>query len=308
MWSAAGWRLTIVLRNQMAPFIADSLSKLKHWRASNAAPWLTSEGSTGPRLGFVPTMGALHAGHLELVKRARQDCDLVIVSIFVNPYQFAPTEDFDKYPRTFERDLSLLTEAGVDCLFYPSEKEIYPKGRENIVSVVPPSPLNDTLEGAFRPTFFRGVSTIVLKLFTLVQPHVAYFGEKDFQQLLVIKALAEDLNLPVDIIGVPTVRETDGLAMSSRNAYLDQSKRLLAPVLYKTLASIKASFEQGDNLDQALARSTAELNNVPDLQLQYLSVCNACSLVPLDSFSRPFVALVAAKLGDVRLIDNIVVT
>jgi pantoate--beta-alanine ligase len=229
------------------------------------------------------------------------------VSIFVNPYQFAPTEDFDKYPRTFERDLALLTEAGVDCVFYPSEQEMYPHGRDGIVSVQPGSPLNDTLEGAFRPTFFRGVSTVVLKLFALVEPHIAYFGEKDFQQLLVIKALTRDLNLPLQIVGVPTVRESDGLAMSSRNAYLEADKRNLAPVLHKTLSAVKEGYGGGIKLAEALSQAKSKLSEVPQIELQYLSVCHAGTLMPLDEFALPFVVLVAAKLGSVRLIDNIVV-
>ncbi|MBS1991482.1 MAG: pantoate--beta-alanine ligase [Cyanobacteria bacterium SZAS LIN-3] len=296
----------------MVPYIADSLSKLKEWRAGLASPWLLGEEQfcrlpEGADVGFVPTMGALHDGHIELVRRARKDCKHVIVSIFVNPYQFAPTEDFDKYPRTFERDLALLKQANVDCVFYPSEAEMYPFGREGIVSVLPATPLNDTLEGAFRPTFFRGVATVVTKLFTLVQPHVAYFGEKDFQQLLVIKALTRDLDLPLKVVGVPTVRETDGLAMSSRNAYLDVDKRKLAPVLHRTLSAVKHGFKAGVRLPDAVAAATAELKAVNQLDLQYLSVCDAETLAPLQEFALPFVVLVAAKLGEVRLIDNIVV-
>lgn len=293
----------------MVPYIADSLSKLKEWRAGLASPWLlgAAQDTGSATVGFVPTMGALHDGHIELVRRARKDCKYVVVSIFVNPYQFAPTEDFDKYPRTFERDVAMLTEAGVDCVFYPTEAEMYPRGRDGIVSVLPPSPLNDTLEGAFRPTFFRGVATVVTKLFTLVQPHVAYFGEKDFQQLLVIKALTRDLDLPLKIIGVPTVREADGLAMSSRNAYLDAEKRQLAPVLHRTLTAVKEGFAAGTKLADAVAAAQAELKAVPQLQLQYLSVCDAETLLPQQEFALPFVVLVAAKLGEVRLIDNIVV-
>ncbi|MBU6453041.1 MAG: pantoate--beta-alanine ligase [Cyanobacteria bacterium REEB67] len=296
--------------------MADSLSKLKEWRVALNSPWLHDgqDAAAGgvPTLGFVPTMGALHDGHLELVRRARASCDKVLVSIFVNPYQFAPTEDFSKYPRTFERDLALLTEAGVDCVFYPSEAEMYPHGRDGIVSVLPPSPLNDTLEGAFRPTFFRGVATIVLKLFTLVQPHRAYFGEKDYQQLLVIEALCRDLNLPVEIVPVQTVREADGLAMSSRNAYLDVEKRQLAPVLHTSLLSVVEASLAGVELADALQSAKKRLGDEAraaelEVELQYLSVCHATTLEPLDRFVLPFVVLVAAKLGEVRLIDNVVV-
>ncbi len=289
------------------PYIADSLSKLKQWRSGLASPWLVSAQSQSPKLGFVPTMGALHQGHLELVKRAKAECDTVIVSIFVNPYQFAPSEDFDKYPRTFERDLALLTDAGVDCIFYPSEKEMYPHGRDGIVSVLPATPLNDTLEGEFRPTFFRGVATVVLKLFALVEPHLAYFGEKDFQQLLVIKALARDLNLPLKIIGVPTVREADGLAMSSRNAYLDDDKRKIAPLLHQTLGDVSQSYGSDVRLSDAVLQARSKLDKQGQFELQYLRVCHAETLEPLEEFVLPFVVLVAAKLGGVRLIDNIVV-
>ena len=289
------------------PYIADSLPKLTQWRAKFGAPWLIDGSSKAPRVGFVPTMGALHDGHIELVRQAKTKSDVVIVSIFVNPYQFAPTEDFDKYPRTFERDSMLLAKEGVDCIFYPNESAMYPQGRDEIVSVLPPAGLNDSLEGAFRPTFFRGVATVVTKLFTLVQPHQAYFGEKDYQQLQVIKALVRDLNLPVDIQAVPTVRESDGLAMSSRNAYLDKNARQLAPVLNQTLQSVRAAFEAGQDLSNALAAATKKLQDQSTIDLQYLSVCHAETLKPLTQFELPFVVLVAARLGEVRLIDNIVV-
>ena len=290
------------------PFIADSLAKLNQWRASHGEAWINN--GKGQKVAFVPTMGALHSGHLELVKRAKAQAELVVVSIFVNPYQFGPTEDFDKYPRTFERDLELLSPLGVDCVFYPTEKEMYPLGRESIVSVIPAHPLNDTLEGAFRPSFFRGVATVVTKLFTLVQPHLAFFGEKDFQQLLVIKALSKDLNLPLEVIGVPTVREEDGLALSSRNAYLDSASRKLAPILHEALSEVAAAAEVGVSVEDAVKGATLIISAEPEFALQYLAVCNADSFEPLkptSKFTKPFVVLVAAKLGEVRLIDNIVV-
>lgn len=290
------------------PFIADSLAKLRQWRASHGDAWISS--GEGQTVAFAPTMGALHAGHLELVKHARAQADLVVVSIFVNPYQFGPTEDFDKYPRTFERDLELLSPLGVDCVFYPTEKEMYPAGRDAIVSVTPAHPLNDTLEGAFRPSFFRGVATVVTKLFTLVQPHIAFFGEKDFQQLLVIKALTNDLNLPLEVIGVPTVREADGLALSSRNAYLDTTARKLAPVLHEALSEVVSASHVGVSVEDAVKGASLIISAEPEFTLQYLAVCNANTFEPLElsaKFSKPFVVLVAAKLGEVRLIDNIVV-
>lgn len=290
------------------PYIADSLAKLRQWRASHGDAWINA--GKAQRVAFVPTMGALHAGHLELVKHARDRAELVVVSIFVNPYQFGPTEDFDKYPRTFERDLELLSPLGVDCVFYPTEKEMYPLGRDAIVSVAPAHPLNDTLEGSFRPSFFRGVATVVTKLFTLVQPHVAFFGEKDFQQLLVIKALTNDLNLPLEVVGVPTVREKDGLALSSRNAYLDSASRKLAPVLHEALSEVVAAAQVGVSVEDAVKGATLIITAEPEFSLQYLAVCNADTFEPLEpsaKFSKPFVVLAAAKLGEVRLIDNIVV-
>lgn len=293
------------------PFIADSLAKLAQWRAGQA-PWLLADGvdhGGRPLVTFVPTMGALHAGHIELVRRAKAEGHAVVVSIFVNPYQFAPTEDFAKYPRTFERDLELLNQVGVDCVFYPTEIEMYPNGREAIMAVLPPSPLNDTLEGAFRPTFFRGVATVVTKLFTLVQPHISFFGEKDFQQLLVIKALVRDLNLPVQVIGVPTVREADGLAMSSRNTYLGSEARAVAPTLYKALTGVVDLARRGLGLDEALQHGR-KMIEAAGFQLQYLEARQAENFTAVHGFnpaSEPFAVLVAAKLGEVRLIDNVVV-
>lgn len=271
-------------------------------------PWLLGSvlPSGAQRIGFVPTMGALHDGHLELVRWARRDCDLVVVSIFVNPYQFGQGEDFEKYPRTFERDLELLKQEKVDCVFYPTEKDMYPRGRDILMSVIPPSPLNDTLEGAFRPTFFRGVATIVTKLFNLVQPHLAYFGEKDFQQLQVIKTLTRDLNLPVSVVGVPTVREEDCLAMSSRNAYLGPEARAIAPTLFEGLFQVLQGARKGRALAEVVAEAKEHILKTGKFDVQYLEVANADTLEKLEAFAKPFVVLVAAKLGEVRLIDNLV--
>lgn len=284
------------------------LESLYSYRLSQAAAWAPIQNLRQDqiRLGFVPTMGALHQGHLELVKKAREKCQKVIVSIFVNPYQFAPHEDFSKYPRTFERDLELLQSVGADAVFYPDEKLIYPNGKEKITAVIPPSPLNDTLEGEFRPTFFRGVATVVLKLFNLVQPHIAFFGQKDYQQWKVIETMVKDLNLPVDIVGVPTVRERDGLAMSSRNAYLDEQARKEATNLYKALCTTRELMEGGKNPSQAAAEAAKLLQESQGWQLQYLKVCHSESLEAMpDQYSKPCVILAAAKLGEVRLIDNL---
>lgn len=284
------------------------LESLYRYRFSQAAAWAPVEHlhQEQIKLGFVPTMGALHEGHLELVRRAREKCQKVIVSIFVNPYQFAPHEDFSKYPRTFERDLELLHSVGADAVFYPDEKLVYPNGKDKITAVIPPTPLNDTLEGEFRPTFFRGVATVVLKLFNLVQPHIAFFGQKDYQQWKVIETMVKDLNLPVSIVGVPTVRESDGLAMSSRNAYLDAKARQEATNLYKALSTTKELMEGGKNPLQAAAEAAKLLQESQGWQLQYLKVCHAESLEPVtDSYIKPCVIVAAAKLGEVRLIDNL---
>lgn len=274
--------------------VIESLADLRAWRKAQKKT-----------IGFVPTMGALHDGHLELVRRAKQQCQLVVVSIFVNPFQFAPTEDFGKYPRTFERDLELLKSVHADLVFYPRESDIYPNGRDKIMAVIPPSPLNDTLEGAFRPTFFRGVATVVAKLFNLVQPDVAFFGEKDYQQLQVIQTLVHDLNMDIEIEGVPTVREADGLAMSSRNTYLSPEARKIAPALYKSLESVRHLYHDGASLAGALKQSEEILKKEDGWDLQYLKVCHAESLEELEEFAPPFVILTAAKLGEVRLIDNL---
>lgn len=289
-------------------FVAHSIEELVEWRTMLETPWLLGSvlPSGAQRIGFVPTMGALHDGHLELVRWARRDCDLVVVSIFVNPYQFGQGEDFEKYPRTFERDLELLKQEKVDCVFYPTEKDMYPRGRDTLMSVIPPSPLNDTLEGAFRPTFFRGVATIVTKLFNLVQPHLAYFGEKDFQQLQVIKTLTRDLNMPVSVVGVPTVREEDGLAMSSRNAYLGPEARAIAPTLFEGLFQVLQGARKGRALAEVVAEAKEHILKTGKFEVQYLEVANADTLEKLEAFAKPFVVLVAAKLGEVRLIDNLV--
>lgn len=291
-----GKRINVEIKHSQSSSIqvVESLGDLRAWRKAKKKT-----------IGFVPTMGALHNGHLELVRRAKEQCDLVVVSIFVNPFQFAPTEDFGKYPRTFERDLELLTGEQADLVFYPKESDIYPHGRDKIMAVIPPSPLNDTLEGAFRPTFFRGVATVVAKLFNLVQPDIAFFGEKDYQQLQVIKTLVRDLNIDVEIEGVATVRESDGLAMSSRNTYLTPEARKAAPALYKALESVRHLYHDGASLAGAIKQSKELLPKEDGWDLQYLKVCHAETLEELEEFAPPFVILTAAKLGEVRLIDNL---
>lgn len=266
------------------------------------------EGKERPCLGFVPTMGALHEGHMTLIHRSVRECKETVVSIFVNPLQFGPSEDYERYPRTFEKDLELCRQAGVSAIFYPQLSEIYASGHENCTKVVPPSELTDCLCGSVRPGHFVGVSTVVLKLFSIVQPEQAYFGEKDYQQLTIIKRLVSDLNLPVKIVPVPTVRESDGLALSSRNAYLNYDERKRAPELYRTLCVVREDLLSGRrNPDEALKIAREKLSKVPEFTLQYLEVCDPHSLKVLTECKPPMVILVAAKLGSVRLIDNLIV-
>lgn len=279
--------------------VLESIDDVRLWRRAAIV--------AGERVGFVPTMGALHEGHLSLMRAARKECDRVIGSIFVNPLQFAPNEDFGKYPRTFEKDLELMAQEGVDAVFYPNEKEMYPEGRESVTRVVPPSELADCLEGHFRPGFFTGVATVVAKLFNIVLPEAAFFGEKDYQQMLVIKRMVKDLNLPIQVTAVPTVREKDGLALSSRNVYLSEDERKFAPLLQQTLCTVKESAQSGKvSLQTALEQGRKTLNSVNGLQLQYLEARHGETFQPITEFELPTVILLAAKLQSVRLIDNVV--
>ncbi|MBI4534423.1 MAG: pantoate--beta-alanine ligase [Candidatus Melainabacteria bacterium] len=261
-----------------------------------------------PIVGFVPTMGALHQGHMSLVQKALQECSHVVVSIFVNPIQFVKGEDFDKYPRPFEKDLELCVRAGVHAVFHPTCEQMYPNGQASLTRVVPPGELTGHLCGAFRPGHFEGVATVVAKLFGQVEPNYAYFGEKDYQQLVVVRRMVADLDLPVAVVASPTVRESDGLAMSSRNVYLNSGERAVAPVLHQTLLTVsKNATSKALTLQEALADGRRKLEQVPGLTLQYLEACDAITLEPVAECKHPMVVLVAAKLGDVRLIDNIIV-
>ncbi len=261
----------------------------------------------GVRLAFVPTMGNLHAGHLELVRQARSLADHVCVSIFVNPAQFGPQEDYANYPHTPERDRDALLDAGADLLFLPGVEEIYPQG-PGCTTVVEVPGLNRILEGEHRPTHFNGVTTVVAKLFNLVQPDVAVFGEKDYQQLLLIRRMVADLCMPVAIAGVATVREADGLAMSSRNGYLDPAERALAPRLYAVLSGVKARVEAGGQelaaIEQAAQAELAAAGFRPD----YVSVRRQSDLAPPQPGDAALIALAAARLGPARLIDNIFIS
>jgi pantoate--beta-alanine ligase len=258
----------------------------------------------GGRIAFVPTMGNLHAGHLELVRQARLLADHVIVSIFVNPAQFGPQEDYDNYPHTPERDRDALLQAGADLLFLPGVAEIYPQG-PGLTTIVEVPVLNRVLEGQHRPTHFNGVTTVVAKLFNLVQADVAVFGEKDYQQLLLIRRMVADLCMPVAIFGVATVREADGLAMSSRNGYLSAEERAVAPRLYAVLMRVKNRVEAGgEDVARIEQDALAELA-AAGFQPDYVSVRRQSDLVPPGPADTALIALAAARLGPARLIDNI---
>jgi pantoate--beta-alanine ligase len=261
----------------------------------------------GVRSAFVPTMGNLHAGHLELVRQARLQADHVSVSVFVNPAQFGPQEDYGSYPHTPERDREALLDAGADLLFLPDVEEIYPQGPGRTTVVEVPG-LNRILEGEHRPTHFNGVTTVVAKLFNLVQPDVAVFGEKDYQQLLLIRRMVADLCMPVAITSVATVREADGLALSSRNSYLTPAARALAPRLHAVLAGVKARVAAGGQglaaIEQAALAELAAAGFQPD----YVSVRRQSDLAPPESGDAALIALAAARLGSTRLIDNIFIS
>jgi pantoate--beta-alanine ligase len=260
--------------------------------------------SEGKRIGLVPTMGNLHSGHVALVTRAAEHADFIVATIFVNPLQFGPAEDLDKYPRTLAADQEKLLQAGCDLLFAPDVKEIYPDGMgaQTIVSV---PKVSAGLCGASRPGHFDGVATVVSKLFHMVQPDVAVFGEKDYQQLAVIRAVVRDLNMPILILGEPTVRDVDGLALSSRNGYLDAQQRSAAPVLYRTLCEIAEAIRQGARDYPALLALHTSRIAAAGLRPEYLEVRHALDLRPATAEDHELVILVAAALGKTRLIDNL---
>ena len=253
--------------------------------------------------GFVPTMGYLHEGHLSLVRRARAENDHVAVSIFVNPTQFGPHEDYNRYPRDLERDLRLLEPLGVDLVFAPSVEEMYPPGFQTWVIV---EGVSRPLEGAARPGHFRGVATVVTKLFNIVQPDRAYFGQKDAQQAVVIRRMVQDLNIPVEIVVCPTVREPDGLAMSSRNTYLNPEERRAATVLFRALQATKARYEQGERDAERLREAMREVIQAEPLaRLDYVSVADPETLQELDRVEDRALLSLAVYIGKTRLIDNI---
>ena len=255
-------------------------------------------------VGLVPTMGALHEGHLTLIKKALEECSFVVVSVFVNPTQFGPSEDFDKYPRTLQADAVACQSAGVDVVFAPSAEEMYPDGYNSWVEV---GGITADLEGALRPIHFRGVATVCTKLFGIVNPDIAFFGQKDYQQLTVIKKMVKDLNFPLEIRRVDTVREADGLAMSSRNRYLSSEERASALVLSKSLFAAKDAYESGVRDSESICKRALEvLASEPAFAPDYFVIRDAETLATVDKIEKPIVALVAGKLGTVRLIDNVV--
>lgn len=263
--------------------------------------------SKGERVAFVPTMGNLHAGHLQLVQAARARADRVVVSVFVNPLQFNEAADFNAYPRTLEDDVHLLREARADLLFVPTVDVMYPHGQVSNTKVIVPG-LTDVLEGECRPGHFTGVSTVVAKLFNMVQPDLALFGEKDFQQLMLIRRMVADLDMPVAIEGLPTVREADGLAMSSRNSRLSADERRIAPAIYQTLCRLRDLLLQGDRQYASLEQlAVAELDRA-GFRAEYIAVRRAADLQPPASGDTQLVLLLAAHLGKTRLIDNLPVT
>jgi pantoate--beta-alanine ligase len=267
--------------------------------------WRKSQESEDPRIGFVPTMGALHAGHLSLIHRARAECGMVVVSVFVNPLQFGQTEDLGRYPRNFHADRRLCREAEVDLLFAPVTEEFYPADFQTTVTV---NRLTQRWEGKARPMHFQGVTTVVTKLFCLIRPHVVYLGQKDYQQSLVIKQLIRDLNWDLRLVRCPTVREADGLAVSSRNRYLSAGYREQAVLLSKALEQAGRAIK---NRIRTVRTIQAEMNNIlkngPDVHVEYVAICDADTLEPLAKVKGRVVVLGAIRLGGVRLIDNVLI-
>lgn len=279
----------------MTPPIVSSVSKLREQ--------LDAMRRDGKRIGLVPTMGALHRGHASLITRARAECDFVVVSIFVNPLQFGPSEDYQRYPRPIEKDAALCAENGVDLIFAPETSDMYASPQITFVEV---TRITDYLCGAFRPGHFRGVATVVLKLFDIVQPEVAYFGEKDYQQLCVIRRMVSDFNLRLAIVPVPTYREPDGLALSSRNVYLSAEERASAPALYRALTLARERIAAGEsNVATIKAAAMKILASEPLIQVQYFEIVDPKEAQPVAIVSGPVRIAAAIFIGKTRLIDNV---
>jgi pantoate--beta-alanine ligase len=272
----------------------EAYAHIAHWREK------------GKKSGLIPTMGALHPGHYALVQRSKAECDVTAVTIFVNPTQFGPNEDLSKYPRTLEADLAGLRELQTDLVFTPTPELLYPPGFSTYIE---PPLAAEPLEGVCRPVHFRGVATVVLKLFQILPTTIAYFGQKDYQQLTVIKRMVEDLNVPIRVQGCPTIREPDGLAMSSRNRYLNAQQRLAAMSLWKTLQLVLQLYNDGQRNVAQLEQSMADelLKHGAD-RIDYARIVDANNLASLETISGPAVALIAAFVGSTRLIDNLVLS
>jgi pantoate--beta-alanine ligase len=257
----------------------------------------------GRTIGFVPTMGALHAGHGRLIEAAREQCETVVVSIFVNPIQFNQKQDFERYPRPLEEDIKFCSERGVDLVFAPPDSEMYPCPQLTFVEV---ERVTEGLCGAMRPGHFRGVTTVVTKLFNIVQPHRAYFGEKDAQQLAAIRRMVADLNMPVAVVPVPTVREPDGLALSSRNRHLSAGERRIAPALYRALDTARGLIASGlDDPGEARRRALEMLERHPEFRVEYFEIVDPETMQPVERIGGPVLLAAAAWLGTTRLIDNV---
>lgn len=270
---------------------------VKEWKSQNLV------------IGFVPTMGALHIGHESLIKKAREECDRVVVSIFVNPIQFGPNEDYDKYPRQIEADRKLCSKNDVDFIFAPTPQEIYPEAdfeMKDLTKVVSPSSYQDKLCGKSRIGHFDGVTTIVLKLFNIVQPDKAYFGQKDAQQLIIIKKIVKDLNIPIEIIGCPIIRDADGLACSSRNAYLSDSERITALTLSKVLRKVQDDYKAGITSRKDVINNALQFLG-SEAKLEYFEILDANDLKSIDLLKTNTLVAIAAKVGTVRLIDNLLI-
>lgn len=296
--NASGWRSAkIMLKGVRRMRVTGKIEDIKQWVAEARA--------AGKCIGLVPTMGALHVGHASLIDAARRRCSFVVVSLFVNPTQFGPGEDFDSYPRPFEQDLALCERHGVDVVFAPSSAEMYPRENLSWVSV---SRITEHLCGRSRPNHFRGVTTVCTKLFHIVGCDVAFFGQKDAQQCVVIRRMVADLNMPLEIVVCPTVREPDGLAVSSRNQYLSEQQRKEAPIIYEALRKGQEAIEAGaTDPAQIRERMAAVMRRVPALQIEYISLVDPETLEDVECIRGTVLIAVAARLGPARLIDNILV-
>lgn len=255
-------------------------------------------------IGFVPTMGFLHEGHLSLVRKSKEMTDLTVVSIFVNPIQFGPNEDFDRYPRDINRDKMLLEKEGVDILFFPHAEDMYPKGYKTFVKV---KEMEDYLCGKTRKGHFEGVATVVTKLFNIVKPHYAFFGKKDYQQLKIIERMVRDLNMDINIVACPTVREADGLAMSSRNTYLTPEERKKAGAIFSALKRAEELFIKGEkNAKKLISEASSILSSVEGLKIEYVSIVDSETLEEVSEIEESAVLAIACRMGETRLIDNII--